>query len=355
MLLYELACGGLPFESDTLRGLSPSQVRELLTSRDPTPPSLRLSERVDADLVARQRASEPARLRRRLQGDLDWVVMKALERQPDRRYASPLELAAEVERILNHEPVQASAPTMLTRAAKFYRRHRLMMTAAVLVFVAITTGAALATLGFLRAAEERRVAEREAAVATETSRFLTESLAAARPAEVDGGETTVRDILDMAVARLEAEKAQMMPEVEARLRYTIGASYASLAQYGRAVDHLGQAQALLEQSRGATVEQAAQALATLSDLLERRGRHLLAQLVNQQLLILHGRSHGLQSLEYASALIRVGRTAAALGQYDEAETVLREARELHRELDVPAGADSLADPLERLADAVRSR
>lgn len=349
VLLYDLASGGLPFESDTLRGLSPAQVREVLSSSDPPRPSVRLAEAADAEGAASRRRSDPRSLRRRLQGDLDWVVMKALEREPDRRYASPLELAGEVERILRHEPVQASARTVVTRAAKFYRRHRLPVTAAAVVFLAVVSGATLSTLGFLRAAEERRVAEREAAVATQTSRFLTQSLATARPAEVEGGETTVRDILDLAVARLEDESGTMIPEVEARLRYTIGASYASLAVYDRAIEHLRRAHTLLAESGGATAEQAGQALSTLSDIFDRRGQHFIAQIVNQQLLDLQARTHGADSTEYAVALLRIGRTHAAMGDRGRAQAVLDQARALHQALGPPSGPDPLADALDDLA------
>lgn len=351
VLLYELVGGGLPFDSASLRGLSPAEIRKVLSSTDPAPPSVRLSDRDDAEDIARKRSSDVKALRRNLRGDADWVVMKALEREPDHRYATAFELAAEVERILNHQPVIAAAPTLLTRAGKFYRRHRLPVTAAALIFIAITTGATLSTIGFLRAAEEQRIADHEATVATRTSRFLTEALAAARPAEEQGGETTVREILDLATARL-AQQPDIMPEVEARLRYVIGTTYASLAVYDRALDQLGQASALLEQSGGASAEQAAQALSTLSDVLQRRGRYYMAQMVNLQLLTLEEETHGPMSVEYAAVLLRVGRTFASVGSLDDAKAKLLEAKELRRQLDLPPAQDPLGAPLQELEAAI---
>jgi serine/threonine-protein kinase len=245
--------------------------------------------------------------------------------------------------------VHAAAPTLIHRASKFYRRHRLATTAGLLLFLAVASGATLSTIGFLRAAEAQRIAEHEAMVATETSRFLTQALAVAEPGELEGRETTVREILDLAQSRLDAQPAEA-PEVEARLRYVLGASYASLGQYAQALANLLRAGELREQSAGATVEQAAQALTTLSDLLASRGQFVLAQILNEELARLYAAGYGAQSSQYALVQVRIGTLFNQLGARSQARDRLAAAQVIERTL--PEADPALANAIKELIQAI---
>ena len=142
VMLYELLSGALPFDRKMLRGSAHEEMRRIIREADAARPSTRLS-RLEPNTVARiarRRNLDPSSLRRVLRGDLDWITMKALEKDRERRYASPGELAADVQRHLRSEPVVAGPPTARYRLGKFVRRHRAVVIAGALVFAALVGG-----------------------------------------------------------------------------------------------------------------------------------------------------------------------------------------------------------------------
>src|ERR1019366_258221 len=132
VLLYELLTGHLPFEKKDFLQAGFDEMRRLIREQEPPKPSTRLSLLASRDLttVAKRQRTEPPRLIHGVRGDLDWIVMKCLEKDRTRRYDSPNGLARDLERYLNHEPVTAAAPSALYRMRKFIRRHRFGLAAA---------------------------------------------------------------------------------------------------------------------------------------------------------------------------------------------------------------------------------
>ena len=159
-VLYELLTGSPPIGRETLRRAALHEVFRLIREDDPLPPSSRLGSSDDLPTVAVNRGTEPARLSRSVRGDLDWVVMKALEKDRGRRYESAAALADDVGRFLNHEPVAAGPPTLRYRAAKFVRRNRGVVTAAAFVFAALVLGIVGTTWGLFEARRQRDAADR---------------------------------------------------------------------------------------------------------------------------------------------------------------------------------------------------
>ena len=156
-ILYELVCGARPFEPSRLRGVGLAGVLQIVREEEPPRPSARFSGlgHDSAELAARRGASS-TQLRRRLQGDLDWITMKALAKEPDRRYGSAGEFAADVQRHLALEPVVAGPPSVSYKLRKFVSRHRRALIGAVVAVVfASGVGAVV-----LRVTEERHEAER---------------------------------------------------------------------------------------------------------------------------------------------------------------------------------------------------
>src|SRR5262249_52988046 len=141
VLLYQLLVGELPFSRQKLREQGYLEMQRVIREQEPEKPSTKITTLGDA---ARQHAAvrrlEVAELQKRLRGDLDWIVLKALEKDRTRRYETALELAADLERHLQHEPVFASPPSVGYRAKKFVRRYRVQCTATAAVFVAIVAG-----------------------------------------------------------------------------------------------------------------------------------------------------------------------------------------------------------------------
>src|SRR6202000_2789677 len=136
VILYVLLTGVLPFEADTLHGSSPQEIVQKLREVDPPRPSTRIKSLGDVSKsLAAQHKIEPRTFASRLSGELDWITMKALEKERSRRYASVSELAAATQRFLTDEPVLAGPPSATYRAKKFISRHRFGMAVGTILVV----------------------------------------------------------------------------------------------------------------------------------------------------------------------------------------------------------------------------
>ena len=187
VLLYELLTGTTPFDGATLKQASYDEMRRIIREEEPPNPSTRLSKIEQAALstIAERRGLEPRRLSQLVRGELDWIVMKALEKDRNRRYETASGFAADVQRYLQDEPVQASPPSQLYRLRKFARRHKagLVVTAMVLIAVMLGGSSWLWWLGKQTGAKaEAQVALQEARELLEVERWP-EALSAARRAE----------------------------------------------------------------------------------------------------------------------------------------------------------------------------
>src|SRR6266567_2291997 len=157
VLLYELLTGVTPLDTDTLRQAALDEVRRMIQETEPPKPSTRLlslGERLTD--VAKHRHVEPSALRRLIRGDLDWITMKALDKDRRRRYETVNGLAAEIERYLHDEPVVARPPSALYRMQKVARRHRVAFAAGAVVTVALLSGVVISTWQAVRATRAER-------------------------------------------------------------------------------------------------------------------------------------------------------------------------------------------------------
>ncbi len=222
-LLYELLAGTPPFAAGELRSSGFDEMRRRIREQAPTRPSLRVDPGVsspgDAARAAASRGTEPGALRRRLRGDLDWIILKALEKDRTRRYSSPGSLAADVERHLEHRPVSAGPPTMPYRLGRFVRRHRLGVSAAALAAAALVLGLVVAGLGLATARQEAENSRRVADFLTGMFRSLDPSAPVAA--------ISVRDVLDQSARRL-ATEFEDQPLVRARLLVAVGQANGTL-------------------------------------------------------------------------------------------------------------------------------
>jgi tetratricopeptide (TPR) repeat protein len=168
VLLYELLTGRTPFDTKQLMASGLDKLRQTLREAEPERPSTRLRTMLSADLssAAQARHTDAPKLIHLVRGDLDWIVMKALEKDRTRRYETANGLAMDVQRYLDHEPVAARPPSSLYRFQKMVRRHKVVVGAVGAVVLALATGFGLSTYLFIqeRAARQRAVAaEREQA------------------------------------------------------------------------------------------------------------------------------------------------------------------------------------------------
>ena len=230
VLLYVLLSGSLPFSSEKLRSGGFGVLQRSLLEEEPPKPSTRVSSvgegGIDCGIDSRV-------LVRKLKGDLDWIVMKAIDRAPDRRYQSASELAADVRRYLADEPVLASAPGTAYRLRKFVRRHRVAVTGFVAGILLLLGGVVATTSQAIRATRAEAEARLQAALAADVNEFLVSMLAEANPANHPAGrEVTVVEALDLAAGMVET--SDRSPRLEAEVRAVVGATYYSLSRHEEA-------------------------------------------------------------------------------------------------------------------------
>lgn len=249
-----------------------------------------------ADAALAIREDEPTRLsriNRALRGDLETIVFKAMEKDPERRYDSAAALAQDLRRYLADEPIIARPPSAIYEISKFAKRNRALVgtgVGATILLIALTifalTKATLAT-------ESQRVAEVEADRAKSTVSFLSDVLASADPNRSKGNEATVRGVLDEAANRIERGQFAEHPVTLAQLHMTIGRSYLAVGVYDTARSHL------------------------------ERGLELN--------LDSFGRNH----VAYADSLDYVGTSLVLMGQFDEAEQRFRDALSIREGFEEP--------------------
>jgi tetratricopeptide (TPR) repeat protein len=267
VLLYELLTGTTPLEKKRLKEAAMLELLRLIREEEPPRPSTRLSESKDAlPSISAQRQTEPAKLAKLVRGELDWIVMKALEKDRNRRYETANGLARDIERYLHDEPVQAGPPSAWYRFRKFARRNRRgLMTAGVLgVMLLVAVGVVAASIGWVardRAARQVRLTGQVELILDEVDRLeqeqkWPEALAAAERAEVAlaGGEVDdavrqrVRDVKrDLAfVARLDRIRQDRANVQAGNLQHRRAARDYALAfrEYGVDVEALPAAEAV---------------------------------------------------------------------------------------------------------------
>jgi serine/threonine protein kinase/tetratricopeptide (TPR) repeat protein len=252
VLLYELLTGTTPLRREQLNGVAYDEIRRLIREQDPPKPSTRLSESKDSlPSIAAQRQLEPAKLTKLVRGELDWIVMKALEKDRNRRYETANGLAADVQRYLADEPVQACPPSAGYRLRKFVRRNRGRVFTSGLVLLALVGGVIGTSWGMVNArqaeaqANEDRDRAREAEADTKAfSEFLVHDvLSAPRPPGLQQGKG--RDItLIAAVEQAERSLEQRFtdrPVAEATARHALGVTWRHQGNYAKAEAYLRRA------------------------------------------------------------------------------------------------------------------
>jgi serine/threonine-protein kinase len=295
-LLYELLAGERPFagEGSTLGALERAILEE-----DPTPPS---------KVASRERA---------LRGDLDAIVMKALRKEPERRYPSVEALGADIRRHLAGQPVLASGGRLAYRAGKFLRRHRLGVGAAALLLLFLVGGLVATTW---QAKEARREADRAKAVQD----FLVSLFKVSDPAESKGEKLTARQILDRGAARIDRELAGQ-PEVQAMLWRVISDVYLEFSDYAAAASLLKKAIPVEERTHGSGSLEVARSKAALAIVLSQHERSDEADRLSLEALPILRAQLGEEHPEVADALDVHAGIRYGLNDFAGAEALRRRA------------------------------
>jgi serine/threonine protein kinase len=310
VVLYELLVGSTPLSRDRMEQRTYAELVRVITDLDPPTPSTRLGdsgERMASISAVRQ--TEPKKLAKLVRGELDWIVMRCLEKDRDRRYASANELAADLFRHLNDEPVQAGPPSTWYRVRKFARRNKGPVLAATLILLTLIGGVVGTTWGMLEAKQGRKEAEDERAkaiaarneakedqaIALATVRFVEDRVfAAARPKGVDGGLGKDVSLKEAIVASLTALTTDFKsrPLVEARLRSTMGTTFDHLGDPNRALEQYQRAYEIYRKKFGPEHLSTLESVAELTSAYIHCGRQAEAIPLLEQSIGVFRRLHG---------------------------------------------------------------
>lgn len=336
LVLYELLCGrraqpvGRPAWSELERVVcreSPPAPSDALPS-GPAPETRRL---------ARDRATTPERLRRKLRGDLDTIVLTALHKESDRRYASAEQMAEDLRRHLDGLPVRARRDTLRYRGRKFLARHAVGVAATLLLVLTLVAGALATAWQAREASAERDRSRAEAAKAEAVAGFLTDLFRASDPTTARDDSVTVTAVLDRARERLPSALAGQR-DLRSDLLDVLGQVYTNLGRYEDARDALGEA---LDLRRAEVRPDSAELAGTLLDLAEanRQARDFElaaphfreAVAIHRALARASPADTGLQ-LRYAGALANQAMNLRELGRADTAVVLVEDAIELRERL-----------------------
>lgn len=235
VLLYELLTGSTPFDTTTLKQAGLLEIQRIIREEQPPRPSMRVSS--SQGEAASVRGLDIAALSRSLRGDLDWIVMKALEKDRSRRYASAGEFAEDVRRHMTNEPVIAGPPRARYRFRKFLARNRAAMLSVCLIGVALIIGIIATTAAMVQSRRHAREMDKQANLAMTAVDYLLSTLSLTNPSVALNPEVTVLTLLEDASTRVNNAFADD-PGIEARVRATIGRAYATLGKHDLAEPHL---------------------------------------------------------------------------------------------------------------------
>jgi non-specific serine/threonine protein kinase/serine/threonine-protein kinase len=250
VVLYELLVGFQPLGGAQLRSEGFDEMRRQIREEEPLRPSTRARSSDSTEItIADDRQTSSIGLVRALEGDLDWITMRALEKDRDRRYSSPLDLLADIDRHLRDEPVMAGPPSGFYRARKFVRRHRVGVLAASFCLAALIVGLGLATVGFLRAKSSEREAIAQAESARRVSGVLEEIFNVMNPGSQAGQVLAARNVLQHGASRI-VDSLHDQPAVRARLMATIGGVGVNLGYFEMAEPLLVEALAVQRETLG---------------------------------------------------------------------------------------------------------
>jgi len=377
VLLYELLTGKTPFDPKELLAIGLDEMRRTIREKEPDRPSTRVSTLPGQELstTAQRRGLEAPKLVSELRGDLDWIVMKCLEKDRARRYETANGLALDIERHLDNEPVMACPPSSLYRFQKLVRRNKLAFAAVGAVITALILGMGTSTWMFLRerkalrravAAEQAQTrlrqeaeaargqaqadakkAQSEAARRQQVAQFLQDMLAGVGPSVALGRDTTMlREILDKTAERVGKELANQ-PDVEIEIRLTLADVYAELGLNQQEEQMARESVRLARSMPGGESENLARSLEEFGRALGHLGNYEEAENLERQALAMQRKLRGSDSREVANSLVALGVVLWRLGKLDEAEAKCREALKLRRQL--PGNELEVSEALNDLA------
>jgi serine/threonine protein kinase/tetratricopeptide (TPR) repeat protein len=349
VLLYELLTGRTPFTHEDMLKAGYQEIRRMICETEPKKPSTAL-ETMGAEVrstVAKHRQCEPPRLVQLVRGDLDWIVMKALEKDRARRYETANALALDIQRFLDDEPVSAGPPSARYRFAKFARRHKAALRVAALIVVILVAATVVSIQQAVRAgiaekkANAKALDEKNAREDAEAvSAFIIAVLQSPDPSR-DGRSITVAELLDRAAGSLEPELAKR-PERQAQFQYILGNSYLNLRLDGPAIPLLEQARDFYLANYGPEHPYTLNAQHGLATAYFAIGRTAEALQLQEKVLALRRKIDGAEALVTLKAIANLATYYYETERRPEALVLREQSLALFRRVCGPEAPDTLS-------------
>jgi eukaryotic-like serine/threonine-protein kinase len=327
VLLYELLAGSTPFDTGELLKAGLDEIRRVIREQEPVRPSTRLSKLTDADLtiVAQRRHADAPKLIRAVRGDLDWIAMKALEKDRTRRYETANDMALDVQHYLANEPVSARPPSRLYKLQKAVLRNKLL-------FIGIGVFGLLVVVSLIVVSVALARERRSSVKSQQATKFLEDILNGVGPSFALGRDTTVvREILDQTADRLGKEMSNQ-PAVEAEFGALIGGLFREIGKFDRAEEMDRAALAIRRRQFGSDSPEAAASLNELGLALMSKSKLSEAEAADGEALAIRRRLFGKESALTARSMNDLSCVYREEGRLTEAEPMAREALAIRQRL-----------------------
>jgi serine/threonine protein kinase/tetratricopeptide (TPR) repeat protein len=334
VLLYELLTGSTPFDTGELLKSGLDEIRRVIREQEPVRPSTRLSKLTEADLktVAQSRHAEPSALIRTVHGDLDWIVMKALEKDRTRRYPTAHGLSLDILRFLANEAVSARPPSKLYRFRKAILRDKLLFTAVGVIALLLIVSLIVVSTALAKERRSRREAEVASAKSQEVTNFLEDMLKGVGPSVARGRDTEMlREILDQTAQRV-GKAMTNQPKVEAELSGIIAGLYAEIGNAGKGEKMARRALAIRRERFGAGSLETAAALNLLGMLMMVQHKLPEAEKAHGDALAIRRRRLGDENADTATSLNALAEVYRDQLRLTQAEAMARDALRIREKL-----------------------
>jgi eukaryotic-like serine/threonine-protein kinase len=337
VLFYVLLTGALPFDSK--KGVN-EVLRQVREDEPPRPSTKIRMDKKSSTGNAQNRGSEPRQLEKLLRGDLDWIAMKALEKDRTRRYATPSDMAADITRYLDHEPVVARPASAAYRLHKYARRHRIAVAVAAGLLAILAAFALVQRAQLQRTRLERDRANRERDRATRITDFMTGMFQVSDPSEARGNSITAREILDKASKNIETGMAKD-PDAQAQMMQVMGKVYLNLGLLPRARDLERQSLDSRRRVLGPENPDTLASMDYLAQVLMDGGHFAEAANMFREELDIERRVLGPENPQTLTAMNNLAHALWRDDHYAEAEKMDRELLPLRRRVLGPENRDTL--------------